>query len=124
MCRTKDRKGVIKKAARELRDDRDAQRILEKRRFEVEIDAKKQEQRLQKWFAYWAVGLVSVWLVFVAVLLVLVGMSRISLSNGVLMTLLATTTVNVIACQLLWRRDCFQTSSFFIRTLNCHFGEV
>ena len=107
MCRTKDRKGVIKKAARELRDDRDAQRLLEKRRFEVEIDAKKQEQRLQQWFAYWAVGLVSVWLVFVAVLLVLVGMSCISLSNSVLMTLLATTTVNVIALSIVMAKGLF-----------------
>ena len=107
MCRTESLKEVIEKASQAERESRDARTLLDKRLLEVEIDSKKQEQRLQKWFAYWAVGLVSLWLGFVGVLLVLVGTSLISLSNTVLATLLATTTVNVIALSMVMAKGLF-----------------
>ena len=107
MSGAKGVKEKIEEAPRSIREDRDARTLLGKRLLQVEIDSKKQEQRLQKRFAYWAVGLVSGWLVFVAVLLVLVGISKISLSNTVLATLLATTTVNVIALSMVMAKGLF-----------------
>ena len=96
MCRTKSLKEVIEKASQAERESRDARTLLDKRLLEVEIDSKKQEQRLQKWFAYWAVGLVSLWLVFIVAVVFSVGMSWLNYSDGVLIALLATTTANII----------------------------
>lgn len=107
MCRTKGIKEILEKGAQKVRESRSPLALLEEQRVKVQIDSKKQEQRLQKWFAYWAVGLVSAWLVFVAFLLVCVGNSRISLSSTVLVTLLATTTVNVIALSMVMAKGLF-----------------
>lgn len=56
----------------------------------------KQERKLQKRVARWVMKVVSLWLFFIAVLLVFVGMSWLNYSDGVLIALLATTTANII----------------------------
>lgn len=65
-------------------------------RYREETAGIKQERELQKGVARWVKWVVSLWLLFIALVVVSVGKSWLNYSDGVLMTLLATTTVNII----------------------------
>jgi hypothetical protein len=56
----------------------------------------KYDNKLRKRLSYWALWVVSLWLAIVLTLLILSGTSCLKLSDVVLSTLLATTTLNVL----------------------------
>lgn len=55
-----------------------------------------QDTRFRKYLAIWVMWIVPVWLLAVIVILILCGIEIFSLKSNVLITLLATTTVNVL----------------------------
>lgn len=55
-----------------------------------------QDTRFRKYLAVWVMWIVPCWLILVIVILFLCGLQVISLNSKVLITLLATTTVNVL----------------------------
>ncbi|QEE50337.1 hypothetical protein FUA48_12340 [Flavobacterium alkalisoli] len=65
---------------------------------------------LRKQMSYWAAVIVSLWLGFVAVVL-LYNNTRLCFSDGVLNTLITTTTINVIGIILICFRDLFNGKS-------------
>ncbi len=87
------------------KDSPDEQTILQDRLQNLQINAEKQKQELRGKFATWARRIVSSWLIFIAVVLIFVGAfnffySIALYSNTVLITLLAATTINVIALSM------------------------
>ena len=72
-----------------------------------ELDSLKQKRKLRKRYAVWATIVVSIWLLFIASVVLCVGKSWLIYSDGVLMTLLATTTVNVIALSVVIAKGLF-----------------
>lgn len=110
MCKGEEQKTEflekLEKAREEQREDSpNEQAILQKRLFETQIEAEKQKQDLRGKFATWARRIVSSWLIFIAVVLIFVGASNFfysiaPYSNTVLITLLAATTINVIALSM------------------------
>lgn len=77
---------------------------LENKHAQTKIDEEEQKQELRREFATWAKWVVSIWLVFVTLVLIAVGICNyfsITLyPNTVLITLLASTTINVIALSM------------------------
>lgn len=72
----------------------------------LEYEAKAQEIRLRERFARWARITVTVWLAFIGAFLIAAGainffFDKIPYSDAVLITLLGTTTANVIALTVL-----------------------
>ena len=57
----------------------------------------KQTTQARKFFVQFTSWVVSLWLVFVAVVILLHAFKESGLSNGVLITLLTTTTINILA---------------------------
>ena len=91
----------FEKALREFREGRSEENTpyfigLTDERYREKTAAIRQERKLQKTVAKWVMVLVSVWLVFIAVVIWKVGKSHLDYSSSVLITLLATTTVNII----------------------------
>lgn len=74
---------------------------ISSRRLQLQNESEEQKQKLQKEFAKWAKLIVSLWLIFIAILLVAAAatsffwQSKI-FSDKVLITLLTATTVNVL----------------------------
>lgn len=75
---------------------------LRKRRY-------KQNTNLRKWLSCWAATVVSFWLIFVAC--VLIYNSILNLSNSVLITLLSTTTIQVLGIMMIVVQDLFDGKS-------------
>ena len=75
-------------------------------------NAEKQRQYLQRSFGVWAKWTVSLWLVMITMILVWEGVAeRAIYSDNVLITLLATTTANVIALTLVIIKGLFPADS-------------
>lgn len=66
-----------------------------------------QDTKFRKHLAWWVMGIVPVWLATVLVLLFLQGFSGFTLSDSVLVALLATTTVNVLGLAFIVLRGIF-----------------
>lgn len=71
------------------------------RRRQLQNESEEQKQKLQKEFAKWAKLIVSLWLIFIAILLVAAAVTSFLrqsqiFSDKVLITLLTATTVNVL----------------------------
>jgi hypothetical protein len=66
----------------------------------------KSDTRDRKWLAEWVVALVSIWLLFV--LLILINKETLKLSDTVLVALLGTTTLNIIGLSAIVLRGHFK----------------
>lgn len=101
MIEGNNKRRLVARALRELIEEQSEQNEshyegLADERYREETAVIKQERELQKRVARWVMWVVSVWLFFIAVLLVCVGNSHLNYSDGVLIALLATTTANII----------------------------
>lgn len=72
---------------------------LEDEKRKSELERYKSDTNDRRWLAEWAAFVVSFWLLLVLVMLV--NSQRYSLDSNVLITLLATTTVNVLGLMLI-----------------------
>lgn len=91
------RKFIQKEAGTDSIDEQAARN----KRLELQNKSEEQKQEMQREFGDWAKRIVSWWLVFIVLLLIVVGAVSFFygtqiFSDKVLITLLATTTVNVI----------------------------
>ena len=57
----------------------------------------RQDTRYRRYLANWVMIIIPVWLLFVIIVLILCGSSVLSLEKEVIITLLATTTANILA---------------------------
>ncbi len=62
-----------------------------------DVEDKKHKRQLQRDFAGWGKWVVSIWLIFVALLLLAHGFSFVNFSDYVLITILGTTTICVLS---------------------------
>ncbi len=82
----------------------------------IDNKSKRYDQKLRKDYANWAKKTVTLWLVFIVILLIWVGIYDYSapktslFSESVLITLLATTTINVIALTLFIIKGLFESN--------------
>ncbi len=89
------------------RDERTGEQFLKNKTHELKNKAEEQRQKLREEFANWAKRLTTGWIIFISSLLVIVGWFNSSDSGielypkEVLITLLATTTINVVALTLI-----------------------
>lgn len=98
----------IRRRLQEIRSQQNEQYFRDLDPFaKEELDSLKQERKLRKGFAIWATVVVSGWLLFIGFVVFSVGKSWLIYSDGVLMTLLATTTVNVIALSVVIAKGLF-----------------
>ena len=78
---------------------------LQRKKKELEADRYYSDTKDRQWLAQWATCIVSLWLFFV--LLILVNKDQIGLSDAVLITLLSTTTLNVLGLSFIVLRGHF-----------------
>ena len=86
--------------AKKLKSNQNEKKIAEKlknKKFEIDIESEILHQKLKEEYARWAKLVVTIWLGFIVLLVVVVGLGWLAYSNSFLITLLATTTLNVIA---------------------------
>jgi type IV secretory pathway TrbL component len=76
----------------------------------LESDRYDSDTKDRKWLAIWTAALVSVWLILVILVLVFNEKWLICLSENVLITLLGTTTLNVLGLSFIVLRGHFNTS--------------
>jgi hypothetical protein len=76
----------------------------------LETDRYDSDTKDRKWLAIWTAALVSVWLILVILVLVFNEKWQICLSENVLITLLGTTTLNVLGLSFIVLRGHFNTS--------------
>lgn len=67
---------------------------LKNQQTKLQLERFGQDTKDRKWLAYWSVSVVSFWLL--SVLLILVFNQFLALSDAVLITLLTTTTLNIL----------------------------
>lgn len=84
-------KSVIPRNAPETLEDVDDMTMREQRKNRF-----SQDTRYRRYLANWVMFIVPIWLICVVLILFLSGISVIKLDNEVLITLLATTTINIL----------------------------
>lgn len=89
--------------------DSDGLRAQSTRLAQLKADRYKSDTNDRKWLAEWATGVVSVWLAFV--LLILIINRNLGLSDAVIMILLGTTTLNVLGLSFIVLRGHFESKS-------------
>lgn len=87
------------------------QSIVEVRLKQEMLQGKKQDRRQRKHFAYWIFGFVCAYMLLVLTVVLFVGIRCLgfALSDGVLVTLLSTTTANVLGLFIIVAKYLFHT---------------
>lgn len=102
---------VLQESAKEKTTGTSEKVITEKRLQELEISEKEIRQGLTRSFGIWSIVAVSMWLIFIVLIILLVGFGYLNYSNSVLITLLTTTTVNVVALSLVIIKGLFSATN-------------
>ncbi len=63
---------------------------------QLDLKAKQDAIRLKRWIGVLMCGLVYFWLIFVGYIIIAVGLQWIKLDNSIMITLLTTTTINIL----------------------------
>ncbi|MBR4265146.1 MAG: hypothetical protein IKQ46_03730 [Bacteroidales bacterium] len=100
-------KSSVKKTVEILPDDDLDLKDLgyqERRRYKQDTDQRKS-------LASWTIGIISAWLFSVVVIFVLIGIGVLSFNDSVIITLLSTTTANILALGLVVLKGIFKDNS-------------
>ncbi len=81
---------------------------FEERQKEAELQRYNDDSRHRKNLVKWATTLIGLWLGAVVLILVATGMPLLDLSDTVMVTLLSTTTVNVLGLMIIVLNDIFK----------------
>ncbi|KAF2518270.1 MgtC/SapB family protein [Flavobacterium salilacus subsp. salilacus] len=81
---------------------------FEERQKEAELQRYNDDSRHRKNLVKWATTLIGIWLTAVILILVATGMPLLELSDTVMVTLLSTTTVNVLGLMIIVLNDIFK----------------
>lgn len=98
-----------KNSAKDLDIDSDDLKIQAKIKA-LEAERYSSDTKDRKWLAIWAVVVVSSWLIAVIIILVLNKSCEINLSDNVLITLLGTTTLNVLGLSFIVLKGHFNST--------------
>ena len=83
---------------------------LQRKMKELEVEKFDSDIKDRKWLAKWSAVVVSIWLILVVVILFL-NKCLLNLSDAVLMTLLGTTTLNILGLSFIVLRGHFGTTN-------------
>nr|DAN54646.1 MAG TPA: hypothetical protein [Caudoviricetes sp.]DAR74232.1 MAG TPA: hypothetical protein [Caudoviricetes sp.] len=83
---------------------------LQRKMKELEVEKFDSDIKDRKWLAKWSAFVVSIWLILVVVILFL-NKCLLNLSDAVLMTLLGTTTLNILGLSFIVLRGHFGTTN-------------
>nr|DAW61580.1 MAG TPA: hypothetical protein [Caudoviricetes sp.] len=83
---------------------------LQRKMKELEVEKFDSDIKDRKWLAKWSAVVVSIWLILVVVILFL-NKCLLDLSDAVLMTLLGTTTLNILGLSFIVLRGHFGTTN-------------
>ncbi|GGB84121.1 hypothetical protein GCM10007424_25170 [Flavobacterium suaedae] len=84
------------------------EKTLEEKQQEAELQRYQDDSRHRKNLVKWATILINIWLACVILILIATGMPLLELSDTVMVTLLGTTTLNVLGLMIIVLNDIFK----------------